>query len=116
MNPLTSGDPTWKPLLTTPPYPSHAGNMACVSASAARAMKLMYGSDEMAFTLTWLGSAGHPDVSRSYSSFSQLAEDQANSRIYGGIHFRYESLVSQASCPQVAEYVFANFMQPRWEH
>ena len=26
-------DPTWMPLLTTPPYPSYAGNMACIGAA-----------------------------------------------------------------------------------
>jgi hypothetical protein len=112
LNPLTIADPSWKPLLTTPAYPAHAGNMACVSASAARVLSLVYGSDEMPFTVNWIGSAGNPDVSRKYSSFTQLAEDQANSRIYGGIHFRYESVVSQESCPKVAEYVFAKYMRP----
>jgi hypothetical protein len=113
LNPLTAGDPTWQPLLTTPPYPSHAGNMACVSASAARALVLFHGSDEVPFTAAWQGSTGHPDVARPYASFSQLAADQANSRIYGGIHFRFESEASQRACPKVAEYVFARFMQPR---
>ena len=28
LNPATAADPTWLPLLTTPPYPSYAGNMA----------------------------------------------------------------------------------------
>jgi hypothetical protein len=112
LNPQTTGDPSWQPLLTTPPYPSHAGNMACVSASAARMLSLIYGSDEAHFTARWVGADGHPDVSRSYTRFTQLAEDQANSRIYGGIHFRYESLASQASCPKVAEYIFANYMRP----
>jgi hypothetical protein len=115
MNPQTTGDPSWQPLLTTPPYPSHAGNMACVGASAARILGLIYGSDEAQFTARWLGAQGHPDVSRNYTRFTDLAQDQANSRIYGGIHFRYESLASQASCPQVAEYVFANYLQPKGE-
>jgi hypothetical protein len=112
LNPLTAGDASWQPLLTTPAYPSHAGNMACVSASAARAMALVHGSDAIPFTAVWQGSTGNPDVSRQYASFSQLALDQANSRIYGGIHFRFENEASQQSCPRVADFVFARFMQP----
>lgn len=112
LNPLTLGDPTWQPLLVTPPYPSHAGNMACVGASAARILGLIYDSDEAQFTATWVGRDGNPDVARQYTRFSQLALDQANSRIYGGIHFRYESEVSQEACPKIAEYVFANFLRP----
>jgi hypothetical protein len=113
LNPLTVGDPAWQPLLTTPAYPSHAGNMACVSASAARTLALVHGTDDIPFTAFWQGSSGNPDVSRQYAGFSQLAQDQANSRIYGGIHFRFENEASQQSCPKVAEYVFARFMQPK---
>jgi len=114
MNPLTTADPTWKPLLATPAYPSFAGNQACVGASAARVLGLIHGSDQVAFTAVWLGNTGNPNVSRDYASFTQLAQDQANSRIYGGIHFRFESEASQEACPKVAEYVFANYMQPKW--
>jgi hypothetical protein len=117
MNALTIADPSWTPLLGTPTYPSHPGNMACVGASAARALALAHGTDQVAFNALWQGNATNPDVTRAYSSFSQLAEDQANSRIYGGIHFRYESIASQKACPKVAEYVFSRFMRPSlWAH
>jgi hypothetical protein len=117
MNSLTIADPSWTPLLGTPTYPSHPGNQACVGASAARALALAHGTDDVAFTAVWQGNTGNPDVSRPYSRFSQLAEDQANSRIYGGIHFRFESIASQQACPKVAEYVNARFMRPGlWAH
>ena len=117
MNSLTIADPSWTPLLGTPTYPSHPGNQACVGASAARALALAHGTDDVAFTAVWQGNTGNPDVSRPYSRFSQLAEDQANSRIYGGIHFRFESIASQQACPKVAEYVNARFMRPTlWSH
>jgi hypothetical protein len=41
--------------LITPPYPSHSGNMACAGASAARALALGHGTDDIAFTVTWFG-------------------------------------------------------------
>jgi hypothetical protein len=113
LNDLTVADPAWTPLLTTPAYPSHAGNMACVGASAATALALFHGTDEMPFTAVWLGNTGNPDVSRPYSSFWQMALDQANSRIYGGIHFSFENLASQNTCPNVSRYVYENYMQPK---
>lgn len=112
-NALTDADPTWRPLLTTPPYPSHAGNMACVGAAAASMLTLFHGTDEQSYTARWIGVPGLADVARPYSRFSDLAMDQANSRIYGGIHFRYESEVSQEVCPKVAEYVFQTYARPR---
>jgi hypothetical protein len=113
LNPLTQADPGWTPLLATPAYPSHPGNMACVGASAATALSLFYGTDAIPFHAVWLGSTGNPDVSRAYGGFWQLAEDQADSRVYGGIHFSFENAASQESCVKVPEYVLARFMKPR---
>jgi len=87
--------------------------MACVGASAARALALFYDSDAMAFDVTWKGNTGNPDVTRAYQGFWQLAEDQANSRIYGGIHYRFDNEASQATCVRVPEYVFTHYMRPR---
>jgi hypothetical protein len=62
----------------------------------------------------WRGNATSPvDVPKSYTSSWQLAVDEANSRIYGGIHFRFDNTVSQAVCPKVAEFVHATRMKPK---
>jgi hypothetical protein len=113
MNPATDADPTWMPLLTTPPYPSYAGNMACIGAASARALALFYGTDERPFTVRWTGLNGNADVTRPYSGFWQLALAQGASREYGGIHFHFDTTASQEVCPKVAGYVFANYMRPR---
>ena len=111
-NPLTIADPPWLPLLATPPYPSYAGNQACVGASAARALANVVGTNDIAITAKWFGNMGSPDVSRNYAGFWQLAEDQARSRVYGGIHFSFDNEASQESCPEVADYVFDNYATP----
>ena len=115
-NDATIADPTWVPLLTTPPYPSHASNISCVGTSASRALERALGSDQVPFsvTWTWTGAAGAgADVTRQYSTLSQLAHDAGMSRVYGGIHFEFEITASAVSCTKVADYVFSNYMQPR---
>jgi hypothetical protein len=112
-NPLTDADAAWTPLLTTPPYPSYSGNMACVGASAARALALFFGTDAVPFNATWVGINGNPDVTRAYAGFWRMAEDQANSRVYGGIHYRFDNEASQATCVRAPEYVYAHYMLPR---
>jgi hypothetical protein len=42
-----------------------------------------------------------------------MAEDQANSRVFGGIHYRFDNEASQATCPRVPEFVFTHYMLPR---
>jgi hypothetical protein len=110
-NDQTAPDPDWTPLLGTPPYPSHASNVACFGASAARSLARIFRADAIPFTVTWAGADENPDVTRSYTSFSQLSEEASLSRVYGGIHFAFELNASHESCTKVADYLFDNYMQ-----
>ena len=112
LNDATIADPDWTPFLATPPYPTYAGNAACLAAASARALELVFGPDDIPFSVTWVLTTGDP-VTREFRSFSELAEKQARSRIHGGIHFQFDSDASLAVCPQVAEFVHANYMTPR---
>jgi len=118
LNDATDADPAWLPLLTTPPYPSYAGNMATIGASAARALALAIGTNDMSVTVTWKQSGGQPDVSRQFDGFSQVADQQSESRIYGGIHYRFDQVAGQQIGKSTAEFVSANFMAPRhrWDN
>jgi hypothetical protein len=113
LNAATVADQNWTPLLATPPYPTYAGNMACLAAAAARALALTVGRDDIPFSVTWIRTMGLPNETRHYSTFSQLAHQQARSRIHGGIHFQFDSDASELVCPKIAEYTHANFMLPR---
>jgi hypothetical protein len=113
LNPLTIEDATWTPLLATPPYPSYPGNMAGIGACAAEALAMGVGTDTFAFSATWVGIAPNPNVTRQYSSFSQLAQQEADSRIYGGIHYRFDNEVSQNACEKLVGHAYASLMLPR---
>jgi len=110
LNEQTIADPVWTPLLGTPPYPSHSSNATCIGASAAGSLARTFHTDRIPFTVTWAGTGGNPDVTRSYSSFSELAQEAALSRVYGGIHFAFELTASYESCTKVADYLFDNYM------
>jgi hypothetical protein len=115
LNAQTDPDPSWRPLLVTPPYPSHASNMACVGAGAARALADLFGTNDIAITAKWYNNAagtGTPVATRNYAGFRQMAEAQGRSRVFGGIHFTFELEASQESCPKVADYTFENYMTP----
>jgi hypothetical protein len=112
-NPATDADPMWMPLLTTPPYPAYAGNMACIGASASRALQLYFGTNDMPVSITWEGINGNTNVTRNFAGFQQVAEHQAISREYGGIHYHFDTTASQEVCPQIAGYIYGNFMRPK---
>jgi hypothetical protein len=112
-NSATEADPNWLPLLTTPPYPSAPGNMACIAGSMSRVMERLFGQDDIPFSVTWTGAGTNPTVTRSYNGFRQLADQQAYSRIWGGIHFEFETLSSLGSCTQLGDYAVDNVLRRR---
>jgi hypothetical protein len=112
LNDATAPDPGWLPLITTPPYPSYAGNIATIGASAARALQLAFKTDDIGVTATWHRSDA-PDVTYQFSGFWEIAEQMFMARIHSGIHYRFDQEAGQQIGKSTAEYVFANFMTPR---
>jgi len=112
-NPATDADPTWLPLLPTPPYPSAPGNMACIGGALSRVLERLHGRDDVAFSVTWTGAGTNPSATRSYSRFSELGLQQAYSRIWGGIHFEFETLSSLGQCPRLGDYAVDNVLRRR---
>lgn len=112
-NPNTMQDAAWNSLITTPPYPSYAGNMSGIGTAHSVSLALFFGRDDIPFQHTWDGTGG---ATRSYSGFSAMANEEANSRIYGGIHFRFDNEAGQSAGRNVAMFVFQNFMKPRCEN
>jgi hypothetical protein len=51
-------------------------------------------------------------VARSYTSFSQAALENGQSRIYLGIHWGFDRDQGITCGSAVANYVFDNFLQP----
>jgi hypothetical protein len=113
LNPDTDPDSTWLPLITTPPYPSYAGNLATIGASAARALQLVCGTNDVPVAVTWTQLGGLPDVTRHFDGFSQAADEEFVARIYGGVHYRFDQEAGRQVGRSAAEFVFANFMRPR---
>ena len=109
----TVQDAAWSPLLGTPPYPTYPGNMAGVGACAANALALGLGRDDISFSVTWDPTPGNGPYVRQYSSFSELAQEEADSRIYGGIHFRFDNEASRDACDKLVPHAYSKFMVPR---
>ena len=93
-NPKTSADPSWTPLVTTPPIPDYDSAHAVEGGAGAGVLKRFFGTDHIAFTTCSLmlpaGQTcvdGSP-VMRRYDSFSQAAKENGVSRILVGFHFR----------------------------
>lgn len=110
-NPDTEPDPTFVSLIGTPPYPTYPGNMACIGASSSALYELAFGATTGTFSVTWTG-VNQDNVTRSYTSFRHFADEEAASRIYGGIHFYFDHSASIGACRALGAYVFQEAMAP----
>ena len=112
-NPQTAADPTWLSLIPNPPYPAYPGNMTCMGAVNSRTLERLFGRDNVAFSVTWTGTGGNADITRQFNGLRELANEQARSRIYGGIHFQFDQDASFGVCIPMADYAFDNYMRKR---
>jgi len=108
-NPATVADPTWTPLLGTPPNPSYVSGHGALSGAAATVLAHSFGTDNISFSLT---SEDLKGVTHSFTSFSAAASEAENSVVWGGIHFRFDVTAGDALGRSVAHFVDQHFFQP----
>jgi len=110
-NPRTVGDPAWLPLIVTPNYPEYSSGANSLSGSVTRMLARFFDTDEMTFTLT----SNFPlavQKTRTYSRFSDAADDVLNARILEGIHFRTGDATGRRQGKRVADWAFKHVLRP----
>ncbi len=80
-------DPNWRPYIQTPPFPSYVSGHSVVSAAAAEVMTHHFGEN---FAFTDTSGLEFGIASRSFKSFHDAALEASWSRLYGGIHYRFD--------------------------
>ena len=123
-NPATIGDPGWTPLgapasnLTgpnfTPPFPAYVSGHAGLGGALFHMLRRLYG-DQVPFTFVSdefngitrdNGGRTRPRLARSFGTLSQAEEENAQSRIYLGVHWQFDKTEGVALGHRVADYVF----------
>jgi hypothetical protein len=136
-NPNTAADPTWAPLGApadngngtnfTPPFPSYSSGHATFAGAAFSVLADFYGTDKISFTAhsdefngVTVDQNGQvrPVVTRHFDSFSQAAEEDAQSRIYLGVHWSFDKTEGLSSGKAIANYVFQHALrtEPAAQH
>ena len=88
-------------------YPS---TQSLFSGAAAAVLAGVFGTDQVAFTIT----SGPPfsNIQRSFSSFSAAARESADSRVYAGIHFCSACEDGLILGRKIGQRVVASYLQP----
>ena len=112
-NPDTVGDPNWAPLGApglngdnfTPGFPAYASGHATFGGVLFTTLADFYGTDNFDFSLT---SDELPGVTRYYHSFSQASEENAQSRIYLGVHWSFDKTQGVDCGNRIGNYVYSH--------
>lgn len=105
-----SVDAAWLPFLATPPVPDHPSTHSLLGAAAAEVLALVAGEDAVPFSMT--SGAPFAGITREFSSFSEAALENAESRVLAGIHFRSAIETGYSQGKAIGAYVVANKLRP----
>jgi hypothetical protein len=108
-NPATVADPTWVPLLTTPPYPEYPSGYNVVSSTVSHGLEDLFRTRQLQLTL---GSTAVPGVQRHYDSGRVLRRDVVDARVWLGIHFRFADTASRDIGRRLTAWTLDHYFQP----
>ena len=115
-NPLTAEDPEWLPLNAfTPPFPAYVSGHATFAAAHAGVMAEFFGTDDVTFTVDSEDpyyNALPVHGPRTFQTFSEAAWENALSRVYLGVHFRFDAVDGNLAGLALGHEVGQNFLVP----
>lgn len=118
-NPWTQADPDWVALgAPVPPFPDHESGHSVEGGAAAEVFRRLFGTDNVAFDACSvmlpgdLACGGAHEVRRQYSSFSQAAQENADSRVLVGYHFRNAVEEGVKRGRKIGAHAVKNYLRP----
>lgn len=102
------GDPSWEPLMPTPPVQDYPSTHSVLGNAAATVLASFYGNSyEFATTST---SSAVPQEARNFKSFSSAANENADSRVMAGVHFRFSCKAGQEMGDKIGKWMVKNVL------
>jgi hypothetical protein len=115
-NDQTIGDPAWTSFLITPNIPDYPSTHSVLGAAAAEVLARFFDEDDCDFSFDTTSGNPFPGITRSFTSFSQAAQENADSRVYAGIHFRTACTDGLEQGRRVGRFAYKRFLKPVRRH
>ena len=109
-NNSTIPDAKWEPSEPTPPVHDYPSTHSALGNAAATVLANLLG-DNTIFTMTSF-TAMPVGSTRSFTSFSLAANENADSRVMAGIHFRFSCEAGQQLGNKIGDWVANNHLKP----
>jgi membrane-associated phospholipid phosphatase len=108
-NSATAGDPSWRPLVPTPPHPEYPSGHTANSGAMAAVLKAIFG-DAPGFVIE-ATSPQNPGFVRQWQTFSEGLREVIDARVYSGIHFRSADEAGARVGRQVAQFALTHALR-----
>jgi hypothetical protein len=109
-NDATERDAGWTSLNPTPMHPEYPSQATINATLASAVLESVFGSVKgLPFTAT---DVRDPKRTRQFVSLADMAEEQKNVRVWGGVHYRFAIRTSDDVGPKVAAYMIENALKP----
>lgn len=95
-------DSAWTALIATPPFPSYTSGHATFTAATGHILAAKFGSS---FSFSDKQKVPEGFAARSFNNFTEMINEAAISRVYGGIHYEFDSEAGKVSGKDVADRV-----------
>jgi len=111
-NPSTQPVAGWSSFLPTPPVQDYPSTHSTLGAAAAQVLERYFAqrAERVGFSMTST-SASEPNEQRSFTSFTQAAKENADSRVVAGIHFGFSCDAGLDLGHRIGDHVFDNYLQ-----
>jgi hypothetical protein len=108
-NPNTIGDPTFVPLLPTPPHPEYPAAHGCETSAQAEVFTQFFGTQhinvDIASTVAGIGP-------RHFDNANDLTQEIIDARVWGGLHYRGSGIVGVNLGRKVAHWTLKQYFLP----
>ncbi len=109
-NDNTTPDADWEPLLPTPPVPDYPSGH-CVLANASATVLAHFFGPHKPFSMV-SSTASPAGAVRSFNTYKEAADENADSRVRVGIHFRFACVAGQKMGDQIGKWTVQHHLEP----
>ena len=109
-NDATERDAGWTSFNPTPMHPEYPSQATYNAVTAVAVLESVFGSMKTtAFAATDVRDAKR---TRTFASLTEMAEEQKNVRVWGGVHYWFAIRASEGVAPKAVAYLIENTLKP----